>query len=306
MNPLALGLFMNLSNNNRTLSIAHSPDTDDYFQFWAIRNKLIDTRNLDFSFATADTQELNNIARTKQADVVAVSAAYYRQLKPDYLVLTAGASIGRNYGPVIVAERDYTIADLGSLRIGIPGETTTAYAILKKIIAKPACKTYPLTPYHAIFDGLSKGEIDAALLIHEGQILYKQLGLHPIVNLGEWWHAAYNLPLPLGINVIRRSLSSSIVADFSQLLEDSMRYALAHQDDIINDMLTTKSSSELDGANDKAISTEELNKYLSMYANLDSIVMSGDQRHALSVLLSEPGENMFTVDYAGNSKADFR
>jgi 1,4-dihydroxy-6-naphthoate synthase len=270
--------MMALSMNPRTLSLAYSVDADDAFMFHAVRESLIDTHGLTFSHQRADTAALNRLAIAGGADVVAISAGVYPAVAAQYQLLPHGASVGRGFGPVVVARRPMTAGELASARVGIPGLTTTAWMVLRLIQPAAVPVEIPIAPFAGIFDALERGEIDAALLIHEGRMLYPERGLHKVVDLGEWWEAETGLPLPLGVNVIRRALGPQLVRRTSSVLRRSIVYALAHRGDLI-------ASISAEDRGDKALADKTLiDEYLKLYANDDTANMADDARRATAVL----------------------
>lgn len=271
------------------ISIAHSPDSDDYLLFWALRKRLLDSRGFNFTFETHDTHALNSIATHGTKDVVAVSAALYPKIRTDYKILSSGASIGRNYGPVIVASSSLSIEELKTKTISIPGSSTTSALVLSKLAPTANFVELPIEPFERVFQALASNEVDAALLIHEGQIAYSMRGFTKVVDLGQWWHAQTKLPLPLGINVIRRSLGTETIGILSELFRDSIAYAQNNLDEVVEDIMLVHKDRQLD------FSKENTKKYLSMYANNDTLSLDSDCKQALSTLLSmELSQSDFT------------
>src|SRR6188508_3158640 len=168
-----------------TISLAYSVDADDAFMFHALRAGAIDTAPFKFIHRRAHTAALNQLAIDAGADVVAVSVGVYPAIAARYQMLPHGASVGRGFGPVVVAGRPLAPGELAGLRVGIPGATTTAWMVLRLIAPGAVGVEIPISPFGAIFDALESGEVDAALLIHEGRMLYRERGLHLVVDLGE-------------------------------------------------------------------------------------------------------------------------
>jgi 1,4-dihydroxy-6-naphthoate synthase len=263
-----------------TISLAYSVDADDAFMFHALRAGAIGTGALQFIHRRAHTAALNQLAIDEGADVVAVSVGVYPAIAARYQMLPHGASIGRGFGPVVVAPRPLALRDLAGLRIGIPGVTTTAWLVLRLIAPGAIGVEIPISPFAAIFDALASGAVDAALLIHEGRLLYRERGLHLVVDLGDWWAAAEQLPLPLGVNVIRRGLGAARVAEVSALLRASIAWGLAHRGPIIAQIAA-------EDRGDKALSDQSLiDHYLNLYANDDTAAMADDARRAIDVLFA--------------------
>jgi 1,4-dihydroxy-6-naphthoate synthase len=262
------------------ISLAYSVDADDAFMFHALEVGAIDTDGLTFTHRRAHTGALNQLAIDAAADVVAVSVGVLPAIASRYQVLPHGASVGRGYGPVVVARRPLAPRDLAGLRVGIPGATTTAWLVLRLIAPDAIGVEIPIAPFGRIFDALDSGEVDAALLIHEGRMLYRERGLHLVVDLGVWWQAESGLPLPLGINVIRSGLGGPRVAQVSAILRASIAWALAHRGPIIRGIAA-------EDRGDKALSDQGLiDEYLNLYANHDTAAMADDARRAVDVLFA--------------------
>jgi 1,4-dihydroxy-6-naphthoate synthase len=207
-----------------------------------------------------------------------VSLGAYPTFAGAYQLLPHGASVGRGFGPVVVAKRPMTVAQLAGARVGIPGRTTTAWMVLRLIQPAAVGVEVPIFPFARIFEALDAGEIDAALLIHEGRLIYPSRGLHKVVDLGEWWQAEAGLPLPLGVNVIRRALGPATVTRVSRVLRASIAWALANREEIIANI-----SQEDRG--EKALSQPELiDYYLNLYANQDTAAIADDARRAVDEL----------------------
>jgi 1,4-dihydroxy-6-naphthoate synthase len=215
----------------RRITIAHSPDADDAFMFYALAQGRIGDPDLEFLQALEDIQTLNDRARRGQYEVTAVSFHAYAYLTDRYALLPHGASMGDGYGPMIVSRRPMRPDELRGLRIAIPGTLTTAALALR--LWDPALQPVVI-PFDQIPDAVVAGTVDAGLLIHEGQVTYKSLGLHKVIDLGEWWKAETDLPLPLGGNVIRKDLGMDLMRRISGLLRDSIQYALAHRQEALD------------------------------------------------------------------------
>ena len=262
------------------ISLAYSVDADDAFMFNALATGALDARGLTFSHHRGDTAWLNGLAEAGSTDVIAISAGAYPQVADKYLLLPHGASVGRGFGPVVVARQPMTTAALAGARVGIPGLTTTAWMVLRLIEPRALPVEIPIAPFGRIFDAVESGEVEAALVIHEGRLLYPQRGLHLVVDLGVWWEQHVALPLPLGVNVIRRALGPALVARVSELLRQSIRYALGHREELIA-VLTAEDRGE------KALADPALvDHYLSLYANADTAEMPDDARRGVEALFS--------------------
>ncbi|MFN8389491.1 MAG: MqnA/MqnD/SBP family protein [Bdellovibrionota bacterium] len=261
------------------ISIAHSPDADDYFLFWALRKNLLDPDGFAFDLVELDTEDLNSASRSGKYDVCAVSTAAYSDLADRYHVLSSGASVGRNFGPTLVSASELAVSELAHARIGIPGRTTTAAAVLRQLVPSATTVEIPLTPYEAVFDAIKERRVDAAVLIHEGQIAFRERQLFLVTDLGRWWHDRTGLPLPLGINVIRKALGDSVVSRLARLFRRSVEFALAHQSELLPELF------EMTQRSRKKLATPELlDRYLGMYANRDSIALDSDCKRAIELL----------------------
>ena len=270
-----------LSSSPTPVSLAYSVDADDAFMFHGLRAGAVDADGLVFSHRREHTAALNQLAIDGGADVVAVSLGVYPAIAARYQLLPHGASVGRGYGPVVVAPRALTPAGLAGLRVGIPGTTTTAWLVLRLIAPAAIGVEIPIAPFGRIFEALAAGEVDAALLIHEGRLLYPARGLQLVVDLGAFWLAKTGLPLPLGVNVIRRALGAPLVARISGVLRASIAWALANRPELI-----ARIAAEDRG--EKALSNESLiDHYLNLYANHDTVAMADDARRAIGVLFAE-------------------
>ena len=216
---------------SRTIHLAHSPDADDAFMFWALAAGKVDTGGRRYVHELGDIESLNRRALRGELEVTAVSLHAYAYLAGRYALLAHGASFGDGYGPRVVA-RAVRPADPRSalagpaLRIAVPGELTTAFLALK--LLQPAAR-HVVVPFDQIEDYVAAGRADAGLLIHEGQLTYADRGLHLWVDLGEWWRAETGLPLPLGGNVVRRDLGPALMGAIARDLKASIQYGLAHR-----------------------------------------------------------------------------
>ncbi len=215
----------------RRITVAHSPDADDAFMFYALAQGKVGHPDLEFFHVLEGIQTLNDRARRGVYEVTAVSFHAYAYLADRYALLPHGASMGDGYGPMIVARRPMRPEELRGLRIAIPGTLTTAALALR--LWDPVLQ-HVVIPFDQIPDAVVVGTVDAGLLIHEGQVTYASLGLHKIVDLGEWWMGETGLPLPLGGNVIRKDLGVDLMRRISRLIRDSIQYALTHREEALD------------------------------------------------------------------------
>src|SRR5258707_5464996 len=216
--------------DHSTITLAHSPDSDDAFMFYGLATNKLDTRNLNFKHLLKDIQTLNEEAMQGTYDVTAISFHAYAYVADKYALLAHGASIGDNYGPIVVSKQPATPEDIAKLKIAVPGKLTSAFLALR--IFNPDFE-YVVVPFDKIIDAVRDGSCDAGLLIHEGQLFYESLGLHKVLDLGEWWHKRHGLPLPMGGNVIRRDLGPALIKEVSNLLRESISYSLNNREDAL-------------------------------------------------------------------------
>jgi 1,4-dihydroxy-6-naphthoate synthase len=212
------------------ITVAHSPDSDDAFMFYGLASGAVDTGGIEVDQVLSDIETLNRAAFDGKYEVTAVSFHAYAHLADKYALLPHGASMGDNYGPIVVA-RDDGATEVKGKKIAIPGTLTTAYLALR--LYEPDFE-YVVVPFDEIEEFVKDGKADAGLLIHEGQLTYADNGLRKIVDLGEWWNQRTGgLPLPLGGNIIRRDLGPEMIRKVSKLLHDSIAYALSHRKDAV-------------------------------------------------------------------------
>jgi 1,4-dihydroxy-6-naphthoate synthase len=215
----------------KKMTIAHSPDSDDAFMFYGLATNKIDTGNIKFEHVLKDIQTLNEEAFKGTYEITAISFHAYFHVTDKYVLLPHGASIGRGYGPVLVSLEPHKPEEISKLKIAVPGELTTAFLALR--IYNPDFE-YVVIPFDEIIDAVKKGEADAGLLIHEGQLFYKDVGLRKVLDLGEWWHEKTNgLPLPMGGNAVRRDLGTELMREVSRYLRKSIQYSMENREDAL-------------------------------------------------------------------------
>ncbi len=268
------------------LSLAYSTDLDDAFMFWALAEGHLDPRDYGFDTLThtrADTATLNAWAGAGTYDVVAVSIASLPSLIDRYLLLPHGGSVGRGYGPVVVASTP--LADLSGRRVGVPGQGTTCARLLALAAPGAVQVLVPSSPMERAFQAIADGSVDACALIHEGRLTYAERGLHLQLDLGRWWDERHHLPLPLGGNVIRRALGADALARADRMLHDSIAYALAHRDQALDALCPARPE----------LSRARADEYLSLYANADTLDYGEDGRRAIEAILPElPAEKIWS------------
>jgi 1,4-dihydroxy-6-naphthoate synthase len=214
----------------RTITVAHSPDSDDAFMFYGLATNKLETEGLKFEHTLKDIQTLNEDAKKGVYDVTAISFHAYAYVSDKYALLPHGASIGDKYGPIVVTKEPRTADEIGDMKIAIPGELTSAFLALRLFNSKFEYEVYP---FDQIIDAVQKGKVDAGLLIHEGQLFYKELGLDKVLDLGEWWHERTGLPLPMGGNAIKRDLGNDLMKQVSRHLHRSIMYSMENREDAL-------------------------------------------------------------------------
>ena len=281
---------MSTLTETRTITVAHSPDSDDAFMFYGLATNKLDTGNLSFTHVLKDIQKLNEEAFRGTYDVTAISFHAYAYISDRYVLLPHGASIGDNYGPVLVSREPVQASEISSLKIAVPGTLTSAFLALR--IFNPDFQ-YEVIPFDKIIAAVQTGQCDAGLLIHEGQLFYESIGLHKILDLGEWWHEQTGLPLPMGGNVIRRELGREIISQVSHCLRESIRYSLTNRDDALE--YAMQFARDMDPA--------LADRFVTMWVNDLTLDYTDRGREAVQRILTEGFErgiipNLPTVEFA--------
>jgi len=249
------------------IRVAHTPDADDAFMFYALVSGKVDTW-LKIESVVEDIETLNRRAFDGYYEVTAISAHAYAMLDDRYRILSAGASVGDGYGPIVVARDEIK---LEGKRVAIPGKLTTANLLLKLALDDFIAVEMP---FDNIMNAVVSGEVDAGLLIHEGQLTYKDYDLHCVLDLWEWWSERTSLPLPLGLNVVRRDLDEDVQRELLRILRKSIEYALKNPDEAVQHAM--KYSRGLD--------RERMEKFAKMYVNEYTYEMSEEVEEGLRVL----------------------
>ncbi len=220
-----------MTSATRTIHVAHSPDSDDAFMFYALAEGKIDTGPIRYVHELQDIETLNQRAMRAELEVSAVSIHAYAYLTERYALLPHGSSMGDRYGPRLVAREPLSRVDVRGKRIAIPGPLTTAYLALR--LYEPDFEAVA-TPFDQIEASVQRGEADMGLLIHEGQLTFGEGGLHLVADMGEWWFEETGLPLPLGGNVIRKDIGDGLIKTVSRHLRASIAFALDHRVDALD------------------------------------------------------------------------
>ena len=215
----------------KVLTLGHSPDPDDAFLFFGMTSGKIELEGLQFKHVLQDIETLNQRSLHGEMDITAVSVHTYACVTDQYALLPYGASVGEKYGPVLVAKKPIALDRLPSAKIASPGPRTTAQLVLS-LCSKPAQVVF--VPFDQILEQVISGKVDAGLLIHEGQLTYREKGLVKILDLGEWWYEKTKLPLPLGVNVVNKRLPLATQRLISKLLRRSLEYAMEHRQEAVD------------------------------------------------------------------------
>jgi 1,4-dihydroxy-6-naphthoate synthase len=260
------------ATSTQTIRFGHSPDPDDAFMMYGFAQGAIQTGGLTIESVQADIQTLNEWAREGRFEVTAISLGAYAFVRDTYIPLPNGASIGDKYGPIVVTREPLGIEALRGKTIAVPGLMTTAYFTLR--LALPDFEAV-VVPFDRILDAVASGEVAAGLVIHEGQITYGDHGLHKIFDLGQWWYEVEGLPLPLGIDVIRRDLGQEVCEQVARLFGESIAYAMEHREAAV------RYSMEWGRGLDPA----RTDRFVAMYVNQDTVEYGEQGRRGVVRLL---------------------
>jgi 5,8-dihydroxy-2-naphthoate synthase len=254
--------------------VGFSADPDDAFMFWGIASGTVDTRGFTFEPVTEDIQTLNEWSLEGRLEVTAVSLATYPLVQDRYLLLPHGGSMGSGYGPIVVSRELLSLDELRSTEIVVPGKLTTAFLVLKMALGGEFdCR---VLPFDEILPAVADGAAPAGLLIHEGQLTYLDSGLEKCLDLGEWWLLETGLPLPLGVNLVRRDLGDDAVRAVSSILRESIDAALEHREDALEYALGFG----------RGMDTERGDRFIDMYVNELTQDYGDEGRLAVQELLS--------------------
>lgn len=284
----------------RLIHVGHSPDPDDAFMFYALAKGKLDTGELEFRHVLQDIETLNRCALKGELELTAVSVHGYAYVTDRYALLPCGASMGDRYGPMVVAREPYALGDLAGKTIAVPGTLTTAFLAIRlalegsgttagtsrtggtpcKGVAAPPPPHYEVIPFDQILDAVESGRADAGLIIHEGQLTYADRGLKLAVDLGRWWHEQTGLPLPLGVNAVRKDLGPELMRRVGRLMHESIRYSLDHRAEALDYALPF--GRDLDRA--------RADRFVGMYVNDWTLDLGPRGREAVQTLLERGHE----------------
>lgn len=265
----------------RTITLGHSPDSDDAFMFYGMAEHKVDMAGLEFEHILRDIETLNQWATEGRLDITAISVHAYAYVADKYALLTHGASMGDNYGPLLVTRQPMELGALEGKTVAIPGRMTSAALAFALYLAEQGVAVNTtIVPFDEIMDAVKAGSADAGLLIHEGQLTHAREGLHKVVDLGEWWHASYGLPLPLGVNAIRRDLPEDLQSLLGRILHQSIAYGLDNRQAGV--------SHAMQFARD--MDTDTADRFVGMYVNHWTLDMGEKGRRSIETFLQRAAE----------------
>ena len=259
------------------IRIGHSPDADDAFMYYALAHGKVRVGNYEVQHVMEDIESLNQRALSGELEGTAISAGAYPQVADKYRIMSVGSSIGRNYGPMVVARSDRADTSLQNARVAIPGTYTTAYLLLR--LYAEGFEAVPID-FDKIMPAVQNGEVDAGLLIHEGQVTYSDEGLVKLLDLGEAWGQDTGLPIPLGLDMVRRDLGEEMAVLMAESLRDSIQYAFDHEDEALDYAIKFS----------RGIERETCRRFVRMYVNDDTLDMGEEGKRALEILYSKAVE----------------
>lgn len=260
--------------SRKRLRIAYTPDCDDAFYYDALENGLVDLSGYELEFLRQPLSVLNRAAQAGVHDITAISSVIYPQIADKYAILSVGTSVGRGYGPVLVSREPRTLEDLAGRPVGVPGVPTTGWFLLRHFCPDAV----PIEmPFDRIADAVAAGAVEAGVMIHEELLYYPRLGLHRVADLGAEWCWRYNLPLPVGLNVIRRDLGKAAMQRLCTAIQSSLRHGLDHLSETLGRVSRFGRGSE----------GQCTDRFVALFANEDSLCMPADVRVALAVLFAQ-------------------
>ncbi len=268
-----------MSTGETIIRVGHSPDSDDAFMFHALTNGKIDTDGLRFVHQLEDIQTLNKRALAGELEVSAISIHAFAYVADKYALMSSGASMGEGYGPKIVTREPTTVEGLKGKTIAVPGAMTSAFLALRLALGKDV----PVVQmdFDAVLPAVLSGEVAAGVIIHEGQLYYREKGLHQVLDLGVWWNERTGgLPLPLGGNVVRRDLGDALIEKIASLVKRSVQYALDHRQEALDYALTY--ARDLDPA--------LADEFVGMYVNQRTVDYGPEGRKAVQSFLDQGAE----------------
>jgi 1,4-dihydroxy-6-naphthoate synthase len=267
------------------IRVGFSADPDDAFMFWGLASGTVGARGYEFEPVIDDIQSLNDGALGGRLEVTAMSLATYPLVANRYKLLPHGASMGSGYGPIVVAKEPLSLEELRETEVVVPGLGTTAYMVLRMALGGDF--PHRVLPFDEILPEVASGAARAGLLIHEGQLTYRDSGLTKCLDLGEWWLLETGLPLPLGVNTIRRDLGADVMREVSQILRESIDAALEHREEALEYALGFG----------RGVDTERGDRFVGMYVNELTCDYGDEGRQAVRELLERSGSDV-QVEFA--------
>ena len=270
-----------MTDERPVLRIGHSPDPDDAFMWWPLTaTSGFDTGRFRYETVAKDIDKLNRLAETGELEITALSCAQYARVADRYVLTTCGASVGQQYGPLIVSRQPMATGDLQGVTMAIPGERTSAFAAASVLLGRGTF-SHVEVPFDQIMPRVAAGEFDAGLLIHEGQLTFDESGLHMVADLGMWWSSRCGLPLPLGVNAIRRDVAerhgAGAPAEVSGDLKRCLEFALEHRGDALAYALRFA----------RNLKPELVERFVDMYVNRFTLDLGSVGREAIRTFLQE-------------------
>jgi len=256
----------------KKLSIGHSPDADDAFMFYGLASERVKIDGYTIDHVMEDIETLNRRARRGELDVTAISAAAYPDVAHLYRIMSCGASVGRKYGPIVLAREPMSVDALAGRRIAVPGAQTTAFMLLRLYV--PGAFTPVMMNFDRIMEAVASGETDAGVIIHEGQLTWQSSGLHRVIDLGEAWMNDTALPIPLGLDVIRRGFDDAAMTRIAQALKESIVLARTDEDAAVDYAMGFG----------RGLDRETCRQFVRMYVNADTVDMGDEGTRALAEL----------------------
>ena len=262
----------------KTLTVGHSPDADDAFMFYALAKEKVTIEDFKIEHVMEDIESLNHRAMDGDLDVTAISAAVYPRVASKYRIMACGASVGRDYGPMLLAKENVTLDDLAGKKIAIPGAHTTAYLLFRLYMTQPFQPV--MLAFDSIMDAIESGDVDAGVIIHEGQLTWADSGLHNILDLGKAWMKDTGLPIPLGLDCINRKFDEATQRAITDGMAESIRVARTNEDEAIDYAMEFG----------RGIDRKTCRDFVRMYVNEDTQDMGDEGKRALETLYSRAVE----------------
>lgn len=256
------------------ISIGHSPDADDAFMFYGFASGNVAIAGHTIKHVMHDIQTLNGLSNEGALDITAISAAHYPQVADKYRIMSCGVSMGREYGPIVVANRPMREQDLSNLTLGCPGEQTTSWLLYRLLLGKPGAVKF--IHFEELDAALARGEVDAAIMLHEKQVTFAEDGQHLIVDLGKRWFDEFALPIPLGLDMVKRTLGDHQMQLLTDAFYSSIKFALDNEDDALDYALQYA----------RDLEREKARQFIKMYVNEDTMNMGEQGRQALQKMFT--------------------